>query len=87
MVQTDAMAPVRPSARATQSDKFLAAVFGGEFYLSSHFSLGGEAQLSYTDLGDIKVSQTPTPPFPVSNTGESGSMLETAGLIAVRWYP
>lgn len=75
------------TSKAWQNDKFLAAVFGGEFFLSPHFSLGGEAQLSYTDLGDIKLSQTPPNPFPPTNIGESGSELETAGLVTVRWYP
>lgn len=87
ITQTNPSFPPPVTNKATQSDKFLAAVFGGEFSFSPHFSLGGEAQLSYTDLGDVKVSETPPPPFPQPNISESGSQLETAGLIVVRWYP
>ena len=84
--QSDPNNPPPQSVKASQSDKFIAAVFGGEFYFSPHFSLGGEAQLSYTDDGDIKTSQTP-PPGPGPTQTESGSQLETGGLIVVRWYP
>lgn len=79
--------PPPTSTRASQKNTFLAAVLGGEFYFSPRFSLGAEAQLVYTDLGDVQVSATPPPPFPAPGVGESGSELSTAGLIVVRWYP
>lgn len=79
--------PPPTTTKASQKNTFLAAALGGEFYFSPRFSLGGEAQLVYTDLGDVKASANPAPPFPTPGVGESGNELTTAGLIVVRWYP
>jgi hypothetical protein len=69
-----------------QTDKFLSAAFGGEYFLSPYFSLGGEAQLTYTDFGATDFEIDPPPP-PGTGAEFDGSRLETAGLIMIRWYP
>ena len=81
----DTSIPFAQSSTAKRSDKFLSTVFGGEFYFAPEFSLGGEAQITYTNYGDIDVSSTPPNPSPQPRS--DGSRLETAGQIALRWYP
>jgi hypothetical protein len=87
LTNSDPNFPPPTTAKASQKNTFVAAVLGGEFYFSPRFSLGAEAQLVFTDLGDVKNSTSPPPPVPTPGIGESGSELTTAGLIVVRWYP
>jgi hypothetical protein len=69
-----------------QDNKFVAGVFGGEYFVAAMFSIGGEVQLSYTDYGEIDVDVDPSP-GPVPDTDNDGSKVETAGLIVLRWFP
>jgi hypothetical protein len=73
------------SATLTETDKFISAVFGGEYFLAQRFSLGGEAQITYTNFGDL--NRKSVPPNPNPQPKRDGSSLETGGLIVVRWYP
>jgi hypothetical protein len=75
------------SQTASQTNKFLSGVFGGEYFVTPSFSVGGEAQLTWTSFGDIDISLSPPNPAPPPPTDLSGSKWETAGLIVVRWFP
>lgn len=71
--------------KVSQRDWFLSAAFGGEYFPLRHFSVGGEAQVTYTGFGDLNVETTPPVP-PGSSTEFGGHSVDTAGLIVVRWY-
>jgi hypothetical protein len=73
------------TSRIQQTDKFLSAVFGGEYFLAPYFSLGGEAQVTYMAYGEPDVDTDPPQPGPQLQF--DGSSLATAGLIVIRWYP
>ena len=75
------------SQTAKQTNKFLSGVFGGEYFIIPAFSVGGEAQLTYTSYGDVDNSSSPPPPPGSPGSEFSGSKVETAGLIVVRWFP
>ncbi len=68
--------------KTTQRNTTLAAVLGGEYLPSPWFSVGVEAQIEYTALGDPKVEQTGAPTF----TGQGGSANATQGLLFMRVY-
>jgi hypothetical protein len=63
----------------SETDWVLGLALGGEYFFSSHFALGGEAQLNYIRLGK-----------PDSDDGGdydlSRHVISTHGLILVRWY-
>jgi Outer membrane protein beta-barrel domain len=75
------------SSSAKQTNLFLSAVFGGEYFIVPAFSVGGEAQLTYTSYGDIDFDVNPPPPPGGPSSEFSGSKVETAGLIVIRWFP
>jgi hypothetical protein len=62
-----------------ETDVSIGAALGGEYFFSSHFSLGGEAQFNYIDLGEPDV--------------EIGDVVDlrrriftTDTLVMIRWY-
>ncbi len=62
-----------------ETDVSIGAAAGGEYFFSSHFSLGGEAQFNYIDLGEPDV--------------EVGDLVDlrrriftTDTLVMIRWY-
>ncbi len=62
-----------------ETDVSIGAAAGGEYFFSSHFSLGGEAQFNYIDLGEPDV--------------EVGDLIDlrrriftTDTLVMIRWY-
>jgi hypothetical protein len=68
-------------AKTTQRNTTIAAVLGGEWLPSPWFSLGVEAQLEYTAVGDPETKVG-------GNTfdGEGGSSTATQGLLFTRVY-
>lgn len=65
--------------RFAETDVSIGAALGGEYFFSSHFSLGGEAQFNYIDLGEPDV--------------EIGDVVDlrrriftTDTLVMIRWY-
>lgn len=69
-------------AKFEQTNLTIAGVFGGEYLPSPWFSVGAEAQLAYTALGDPDVTDTAG----VTTTGQGGSIFSTAGLLFLRVY-
>jgi len=64
-----------------QSDLYIGIVVGGEHMLSEHFSIGGEIQLNYIEIGEEK--RTPS----ASNGNDrSESMITNNALLFFRWY-
>jgi len=68
-------------AKTTQRNTTLAAVFGGEYLPSPWFSVGLEAQLEFTALGDPE-----TETAGITVTGQGGSSKATQGLFFLRVY-
>lgn len=64
-----------------ETDVFVGLAIGGEYMFSSHFSLGGEAQLNYIGLGEPSVS-----PASATNPTENRHMITNNGLVFIRWY-
>jgi hypothetical protein len=72
---------------------FAGVVFGGEYYLSSHFSAGAEVQVTYTYTGQPVIDEeshilTPIPSYhSISVPGpSSSSSLLTSTAVYIRWY-
>jgi hypothetical protein len=63
-----------------RTDTYIGLVVGGEYFLTSRFSLGGEVQLNRVGMGDEEDSGTPSP----SDT--SVSFISSNGVISVRFY-
>ena len=59
----------------TQTDFFVGLALGAEYYFSSHFTLGGEFQFSYVNIGS-----------PEGADDLSRNLFGSNGLIFVRWY-
>ena len=66
------------SSKAT--NWYLGGAAGAQYFFSSHLTLGGEAQVRYTGLGSPDIEG------PASSFDRSGNILETIGLITLRWY-
>lgn len=62
-------------------DLVFAAVAGGEFFLASSLSLGGEIGLEYTRIGDEE--ETPEPGFVDDRTT---TLVRTVTELRLRWY-
>jgi len=76
---------------AKRTDTVLGGVAGGEYYLASRFSIGGEVQLYYLMAGDTEMTleQTPpppSPPLPVPVSADDGSLIHTNAQLVVRWF-
>lgn len=57
------------------TDLFLGPAVGAEYYFSERFSLGGEAQLMFTAIGQED-----------DDDDGSASLLQTGAILFVRWY-
>ena len=75
--------PSGPSStvKTSATNLYLTGGAGGQYFFGEHFSLGGEAQLTYTKLGKPKVTGSS-----FGGTPESGSSITTLGVVAIRWY-
>ena len=75
--------PSGPSTtvKMTSTNFYGTAAAGGQYFFTSHFTMGGEAQFTYTKLGKPKVTGTT-----FGSPGESGSVFSTLGLVTLRWY-
>ncbi|MGD8867764.1 MAG: outer membrane beta-barrel protein [Gemmatimonadales bacterium] len=62
---------------SSATDISIGAALGGEYFFSSHFSIGGEFQLNYVSLGDPDGNDT---------VDQSRSIISNNGLILLRWY-
>ena len=71
------------SLKQSQTDWFAEGALGGEHRIS-HFSVGGEVDLSYRHMGDPSFEQTGAPTF--SSAGVGGSSVGTGASAFVRWY-
>ena len=67
--------------KMSSTNFYLTGAAGGQYFFSSNFSLGGEAQLTYTKLGKPTVTGTTFP-----SPEQSGSTITTLGVITIRWY-
>lgn len=68
------------NTKTSSSNFYATGGAGAQYFFSDHFTLGGEAQLTYTKLGKPKVTGTTFPP------PSEGSAITTLGVIAIRWY-
>ena len=66
--------------KVSQTDFFLGLALGGEYYFSSHFTLGGEFQFNYVSIGEH--SEEDVPPSTITD----GDLFSTNGLLFIRWY-
>ena len=69
------------TVKSSVTNFYFTGAGGGQYFFSPHFSLGGEAQLTYTKLGEPKVTGITAPA-----SGQSGSTITTLGVITIRWY-
>jgi hypothetical protein len=62
-----------------ETDISIGAALGGEYFFSSHFSLGGEAQFNYIDLGepDVEIGDV---------VDLRRKIFTTDTLVMIRWY-
>ena len=64
----------------SQTDFLLGLALGGEYYFSSHFTLGGELQFNYISIGEPEEEGVP-------DTFELDTdLFSTNGLLFIRWY-
>lgn len=70
-----------PEYKTSETDFFIGLAIGGEYLISPHFGLGGEAQLNYISFGQPDVS-----PAPSSPSTQSRSMFTNNALMFFRWY-
>jgi len=68
------------TAKISATNFYVTGGAGGQYFLSEHFTLGGEVQLTYTNLGKPKVTGS------TGSSGASGNSITTLGVIAIRWY-
>ncbi len=64
-----------------RTDWWVGGAIGAQYFFSAHFSLGGEASLTYTYVGDTKYD----PPSYNSNDYTTRRIL-TSGDIIMRWF-
>ena len=61
-------------------------VTGAEFFLTRHFSIGGEVNLTETFNGPVTVSPSPLPQNVVLGLQTGGHTLRTGAEAVVRWF-
>lgn len=66
---------------ARQSSWYAGLCAGGEYFLSTHFSLGAELQLNYVSIGNAE--QTPAPTVPAVTNRR---IVTNNGLVSIRFY-
>lgn len=75
--------PNPPSENKTKrTDNYIGLALGGEYWFSTHFSLGAEIQLSRVGIGDTEVEPPPQPP----PTSESSARITTTNALVIIRY-
>lgn len=74
------------TTESSQTNIFFSAMVGGEYFLSSHFSIGAEAGFEYISKGDEDITETPVDPVPTTETTNSGSEIVTKSALTARFY-
>jgi hypothetical protein len=68
-------------SKTTETDFFVGFCLGGEYLLSPHFSMGGEAQLNYISFGNPdRTSGSAT------SSTRSQSLFTNNAVMFFRWY-
>jgi hypothetical protein len=72
----------------SQTNLYFGPCLGGEYFISNHFSFGGEAQLLLTKYGNPKTEIDPEPPGydNEDETETKSSLMDTRYLFICRWY-
>ena len=70
-----------PETTTSESDIYVGFSLGGEYYLSPHFSLGGEVQLNYIKFGEPKRD-----PASTTLSTSTRSMYTNNAVMFFRWY-
>jgi hypothetical protein len=65
-----------------ENDFYIGLSAGVQYYLSSHFSIGGEAQVNYLNLGDIEYD----PSDSSDKSDKTETIFTTNVLVMFRWY-
>jgi hypothetical protein len=65
-----------------QTNTYISAVLGAQYFFSRHFSLGGEVQLTRVSFGDEKTEPPPSGTEPETSTSTIG----TGGVVILRWF-
>lgn len=74
------------STETSETDFTVGLCVGGEYMLSSQFSVGGEAQLNYISFGQPDVTNTPPPPTTVTSADITRHLVSTNVLFFFRWF-
>jgi hypothetical protein len=74
------------NSKTKTGSKYLSGVAGAQYFFNANFSLGGEAQLIYTRIGDSETVSSGGGGGGGSSPKTSGSNLGTLGLVTIRWY-
>ena len=74
------------SSETSETDVVVGVNIGGEYLLSSHFSVGGEAQLNYLSFGKQDNTVSPAPVFTNPSPDESRHLISTNVLFFFRWF-
>jgi hypothetical protein len=75
--KTTTTLPFSGEQTETQNSWYFSGVLGAQYFFSRHFSLGGEAQLSYTNLRQEADS---------AGSSASQSFVSSAGVVLLRWF-
>jgi hypothetical protein len=82
--------PQTMKSETSQTNIFFGANVGGEYFFSTHFSIGAEIGLEYVSKGNEESKTTFTPadpdPFPTPETTTSGSEFLTKSALTARFY-
>lgn len=71
--------------KTSQTNLYLGPAIGAEYWISEHFSVGGEAQLLYTKYGEPKV-ETDGEEQEEREVKLSRSLMQTQYMFILRWY-
>ena len=77
--------PTTSTSDRTETDFTIGLATGGEYYVSSQFSVGGEAQVNYYSFGNPETTTTPASGSS-SNSDRTQSFISTSGLFFLRFY-
>jgi hypothetical protein len=82
--RTDADTNQKVTVDTSRTDVAIGPAFGGEFFFSKHFSIGGEVALNFLFVGDQSQDATPGPS--PADTDDSGLVAATNTLFFVRTF-